>query len=135
MTSTWILSWNHCIFTIQRGMLFSLRNPSWYEILLKNAQKCFRMLWKHFFLKSTYPNWLGSSLVLSSLNQNRHFSWGVTTFIFLSLSILDSSVVSLLGSWKTHHKWPFSSQVEALKRKTASDKSFWSQKLFFHQNW
>ena len=75
---------------------------AWYAIFLKKsfmiwnfAQKCSKMFQnalKTFFLKSTYPNWLGSSLVLSSLNQNRHFSWGVTTFIFLSLSILDSSV-------------------------------------------
>ena len=40
-------------------------------------------------------------------------------------------LVLLLGSWKTHHKLLFSSHFEALKRKTASDRSFWSQKNFF----
>ena len=39
-------------------------------------------------------------------------------------------LVLLLGSWKTHHKLPFSSQFEALKRKTASDRSFWSLQFF-----
>ena len=67
---------------------------AWYAIFLKKsfmiwkfAQKCsklFQNALKTFFLKSTYPNWPGSGLVLSYLNQNRHFSWGVTTFIFFT---------------------------------------------------
>ena len=83
MTSTWILTWSHYNY---------IYYTAWYAIFLKKsfmiwnfAKKCskmFQIALKALVLKSTHPNWLGSSLVLSSLNQNRHFSWGVTTFIF-----------------------------------------------------